>query len=111
MDYKRREEIFAKEALHIRDVMELYGMKYVTAAKLIRDMKIKRQIQGRPLRINVDGYIHTADYLEEIGFDPINPGERYCKKKEKSTGERYLEERSTPSTRKSVCLSENESKK
>ena len=111
MDYKKREEIFSKEALHVSDIQILFGMKYGTAAKLIRDMKIKRQIQGRPLRINVEGYIHTADYLEEIGMDPCNPGDRYCKKKEDSTGERYLEERSTPSTRKSVCLSENENKK
>ena len=102
MDYKRREELFAKEALHISDIQELFGMKYDCAAKIIRDMKLKRQIQGRSLRLDVDGYIHTADYLEEIGFDPTAPGERYCKKKEKSAGERYFEK--TPTKRKSLCV-------
>lgn len=82
MTYQEREEIFSKEALHVSDIQSLFGMKYSTAAKIIRDMKLKRQIQGRPLRINIDGYIHTSDYLEEIGLDPIHPGDRYTKKKD-----------------------------
>ncbi len=102
MDYKRREELFSKEALHIADIQELFGMKYDSAAKIIRDMKLKRKIQGRMLRINVDGYIHTADYLEEIGFDPFNPGERYCKKEEKSTVDRCMDDRLTK--RRSLCV-------
>jgi hypothetical protein len=102
MTYQEREAIFSKEALHVSDIEKLCGMKYSTAAKFIRDMKLKRKIQGKIVRINVDGYIHTSDYLEEIGFDPKSPGDRYCKKEEKSAGERYLEERSPQ--RRSLCV-------
>lgn len=102
MTYQERESIFSKEALHVSDVQAIFGMKYGSAAKIIREMKMKRKIQGKIVRIDVDGYIHTADYLEEIGFDPCNPGERYCKKKEKCSGERYLEE--THQKRRSLCV-------
>lgn len=102
MTYQERESIFSKEALHVSDVQAIFGMKYGSAAKIIREMKMKRKIQGKIVRIDVDGYIHTADYLEEIGFDPCNPGERYCKKKEKSERDRFLEK--TETMGRSVCV-------
>lgn len=82
MTYQEREEIFSKEALHVSDIQAVFGMKYGSAARIIRDMKLKRKIQGKIVRIDVEGYIHTSDYLEEIGVDPDHPGDRYAKKKE-----------------------------
>lgn len=102
MTYQERDEIFSKEALHISDFEKLFGMKYSTATQFLRNLKIKREIQGRPLRLNIEGYIHTADYLEEMGFDPTAPGDRYCKKKEKSERDRFLEK--TETMRRSVCV-------
>lgn len=91
MNYQEREEIFSKEALHIKDIQMVCGMKYSAAAKIIRDMKLKRKIQGKIVRFDVDGWIHTSDYLEELGFDPEHPGDRYIKPKE-------------PPKRKSLCV-------
>ena len=82
MTYQEREEILSKEALHISDFQKLYGVKYSTAAKLLQDMKIRRQYKGLSLRLQMQGYIHTADYLEEIGFDPEKIQDRYLKKME-----------------------------
>lgn len=81
MTYQEREEIFSKEALHISDFQKLFGLKYNTATKLLQGIKVKREIQGRPLRLNIQGYIHTLDYLEEIGIDQEQIQERYVKKK------------------------------
>lgn len=113
MDYKKREEIFSKEALHISDVAALIGCSYDKAAVLIREWKRKIQFSGKELRLNLDGKIHILDYFDVMGINGEDPGERYFRRKpkEKSAGERYLEERAAPSTRKSVCLSENEDKK
>ena len=84
MDYKRRVEIFAKEAMHIKDVMELYGVKYGSAVNIILDMKRKREFQGRPLRLKREGYIHVLDYLEEIGVDIKDVIDRYYTRRSES---------------------------
>jgi hypothetical protein len=101
MTYQEREEIFSREALHIKDVMELYGMKYDTASKFIRDMKLKRKVRGKPVRLDTEGFIHMIDYLEEIGVDPIHPGDRYVKKK---PSDDFLISSVLQSSKKSVCL-------
>lgn len=102
MNYQRREEILSKEALHIKDIMELYAMEYGSAAKLILQMKLKRKVQGRRLRLDVQGYIHILDYLEELGLEPNDPGERYCRRKTKS--ELQHDHNVLESARKSVCM-------
>ena len=105
MTYQRREEIFSKEALRIKDIQEVYEMTYESAARMIREMKARRSIQGRPLRLNVEGYIHTLDYLEEIGLDASNPGERYCQKDLKKIRTELTDiETAIRSASRSVCI-------
>ena len=81
MTFQEREEIFSKEALHISDIQKLFGLKYGTASKYVLDLKNRRVANGRALRLDMCGFIHTADYLEEIGFDHQKLLERYFKKK------------------------------
>ena len=94
MDYKRRAEIFSKEALTINDVAELTGRSYSAASKIMRDWK------RRSDRLNVDGVIHILDYFLVMGIDPKEPGPRYADQRE--------EEEKIPvissTSRKSVCF-------
>lgn len=81
MDYKQREEIFSKEALSIKDVMELVGCSKDKAAVLIRNWK--RNIiltKERKPRLEVEGKIHILDYFDVMNINPDTPGDRYCKK-------------------------------
>lgn len=101
MDYKRREEIFSKEALSIKDVMELTGKPYATSAEIIRNMKLKIKSD----RLGIDGMIHILDYFKAMGIDPKNPGDRYVKPLDAdadgAANNRIL---TSPQTRRSVCL-------
>lgn len=81
MTYQDREEIFAKEALHIKDVEKLYGCANSTAAELIRKWKMKLEYSGKTLRLDIDGRIHMLDYFDVMGVSDIERGNRYFKKK------------------------------
>ena len=72
MTYARREEIFSKEYLSIKDMQELLGMKYQDAAKTMRDIK------RRTDRLGIRGKIHVQDYLDYFKIAP----DRYVKPKE-----------------------------
>jgi hypothetical protein len=72
MTYARREEIFSKEYLSIKDMQELLGMKYQDAAKTMRDIK------RRTDRLGIRGKIHVQDYLDYFKIPP----DRYVKPKE-----------------------------
>lgn len=82
MDYKRREEIFAKEALSIVDVADLMECSPSKAATLIREWKHNIEFRGKNLHLKIEGKIHVLDYYDVMGIDPRTPGDRYCKKKE-----------------------------
>lgn len=99
MTYERREEIFSKEALRVKDVQELMGCSPSKAAELIRDWKLKLRIgMGKTPRIDFEGGIHMLDYFEVMEIDPENAGDRYMKKKDTSAEARVSE-----SARRSVC--------
>ena len=83
MDYKRREEIFSKEALGIKDVQEIFDCSPSKAAEMIRGWKLRLKIgQKKDLHLEYEGKIHILDYFAIMGIDPVNPGERYCKRKQ-----------------------------
>lgn len=71
MTYERREEIFSKDILNIKDLMDLMDLPYQQAAALMREIKRKHD------RLNVLGKIHVQDYLDHFKLDG---GERYGKK-------------------------------
>ena len=104
MTYQEREEIFSKEALSIKDVAALIECSAGYAGFLIRNWKSQLQFQGKKLRLNTDGKIHVMDYFDVMNINGEDPGERYFRRKpkEKSAGERYLEERSK--ARRSLCV-------
>lgn len=65
MTVLERNDIFAKEYLGIDDIAKLYGLSYNRASILIREIKSKIKIgQGKSLRVEMRGKIHTQDYLE-----------------------------------------------
>lgn len=101
MDYKRREEIFSKEALTIKDMMELTGKPYGSCAEMIRNMKLRNKND----RLGVDGVIHILDYFMAMGIDPKSPGERYIKPLDMGSDAPTINH-SLPSdmVRRSVCL-------
>ena len=101
MDYKRREEIFSKEALHITDVMELYDKSYSTACGMIQNWKSQLRVQRGWLRMNMEGMIHMLDYFDIMGIDPNDPGYRYFPNKRKSAA---TPQSVSDSARKSVCI-------
>lgn len=82
MDYKRREEIFAKEVLRISDIMEMMDCSNATACNLINEWKRKLQFNGKTLRVDLAGRIHILDYFDIMGIDLEHPGDRYIKKKQ-----------------------------
>lgn len=71
MTYERREEIFSKEVLTIKDVQELFGVDYGTASSIIRQIKFKYDC------LQIQGKVHIADYCRY--FD-IPVGTRYLAK-------------------------------
>lgn len=64
MTYSRREEIFSKECLTIKDIQELFSVSYGAAAKIIRDIKRSIEFSGKRLRLDMNGKIHVQDYLD-----------------------------------------------
>ena len=82
MDYKKREEIFAKEALTLDDVVVLTGRTKGTASRLIQEWKLKCQRKNGGLRLDVQGTIHILDYFDAMGIDHKDPGARYCRPEE-----------------------------
>ena len=83
MDYKKREEIFSKEALHISDVQKLFGCAKSTASNLIQGWKRKIQFSGKELRLTLDGRIHIMDYFDVMNINGEDPGERYFRRSQK----------------------------
>lgn len=77
MDYKRREEIFSKEALSIKDVAELFGCSEGKACVLIKGWKRKLIYQDKTLRLDVSGKIHVLDYMDVMGVEQVDNHERY----------------------------------
>ena len=76
MTYARREEIFSKECLTIEDLMDLLDLKYQGAAELMRDIKRSLEFNGQGVRLNIQGKIHTQDYLDYFNIKSL---ERYSK--------------------------------
>ena len=74
MDYKRREEIFSKEAIHYTEMAELLGCDKSTAGRIIRD--IKRQVGDR---LQIQGRIHILDYFKWVGLSEEVFKERYIR--------------------------------
>lgn len=70
MDYKRREEIFAKDYITTKELQELLGFKYQTQASQMM-MQIKRVVGDI---LGIKGKIHTEDYFAYFG---VQPKDRY----------------------------------
>ena len=73
MTLQEREDIFSKECLGIKDIMELFGIAYPTASEWIRKAKLRLSFK-QELRVNMQGKIHTLDYFDLMG---IEYGDRY----------------------------------
>ena len=69
MTYARRDEIFSKDYLTIKDIQDLLGVGYQEAAKKIRDIKRKCD------RLGIQGKIHVQDYLDYYNL----PSDRYVR--------------------------------
>lgn len=95
MDYKRREAIFSKEALSIKDVAELYECSEGKACVLIKGWKRKLIYQDIPLRLDVCGKIHVLDYMKALGIEQVDEHERYPLASKPKTNE---------IARRSVCV-------
>lgn len=76
MTVAERQDIFSKECLSIEDIGLLFDLDYNTASEKIREWKRKLEFQGKPLRINIRGKIHTQDYMDVMGVS----GDRYSLK-------------------------------
>lgn len=72
MTYEKREEIFAKELLSISDIQELYGFSYQQASRFLREIKTGFRLNGRELRIDMEGKIHVQDYLDYMNIESGN---------------------------------------
>lgn len=57
-------EIFAKEVVTIEDLQILYNLSYSSAAKFMRELKVKGD------RLNLKGRIHKLDYFLNLNIDP-----------------------------------------
>lgn len=68
MDYKRREEIFSKEAITLEEFAELMAVSLGTAS--IKMKEIKRRVGDR---LGVQGRIHVADYLAYMELPGESP--------------------------------------
>ena len=64
MDYKRREEIFAKDYLTTRELQELLGFTTISAASQ-KMTEIKRVVGDT---LGIKGKIHTEDYFRYFGI-------------------------------------------
>ena len=72
MTYAKREEIFSKEVLSISDIQELYGLSYQQSSRFLREIKTWFKLNGRNLRIDIEGKIHVQDYLEYLNIKSDN---------------------------------------
>lgn len=70
MTYSRREEIFSKDYLTIKDMQELLGLTYQSAAQKIREIKFKHD------RLGIQGKLHTEDYFDYFN---ISDRQRYVR--------------------------------
>lgn len=77
MTYARREEIFSKETMSIKEFGEIMNLSYQMAARLIREIKRK---SSRP---QIEGILLIEDYFD---YYNINDKQRYFK------GERQCEQ-------------------
>lgn len=91
MTFARKEEILSKDILTIQDVMELNGMTYQPAAKLIRD--IKRMMSSR---YQVTGKIATSDYVKFFDGDIPQQVEPVIERREPLIKERRSMKREIP---------------
>lgn len=65
MTLAEKTEMFAKEYLGINDVAKLYGLSYNRASMLLRQIKFQIEVtEGKKLRVELRGKIHTQDYLD-----------------------------------------------
>ena len=74
MDYKRREEIFSKEALTTPELAELFDCSRSKASSIL--MEIKR-VAGD--RLHTEGRIHIQDYLNWLCLDKDVCKDRYIR--------------------------------
>ncbi|MBP3491787.1 MAG: hypothetical protein J6K47_00825 [Clostridia bacterium] len=77
MTYARRDEIFCKDFLDIKDIEDLLGLSYGDAAEVIREIKRWGELSGRPVRLNVKGKIHVQDYFDYFRIENVG---RYVKR-------------------------------
>lgn len=73
MTAELRRDIFSKECLSIEDIGLLFDLDYNTASEKIREWKRRLEMNGKALRIDIRGKIHTQDYMDVMGVS----GDRY----------------------------------
>lgn len=78
-----RRNILAKDCLDIADIQQLMGFRYDLAAKFIRDTKRQITFGGGKLRLDIEGRLHTQDYLDFYNLD--GNSSRYNLHEEKET--------------------------
>lgn len=96
MTYARREEIFAKEALTIRDISDLFEVCVSEASKKIKEMK--RQAGDR---LQMKGRIHIQDYLNWLHLERDVCRDRYVRPEDLEAATK-LEERAAAMSKASV---------
>jgi hypothetical protein len=70
MTYARREEIFSKETMSIKEVGEVMNLSYQMAARLVRNIK---RTSNRP---QIQGVLLIEDFFDYYG---ITDKQRYVK--------------------------------
>lgn len=95
-NYKKREEILAKECLDIKDFQLLFGVAYSTACEIIR--KIKMQL-GKD-RLNIQGKLHILDYIEWLDIQNGQYLDRYTRLKDEKTRPNVFELYGKPEPKK-----------
>ena len=67
MTNARREDIMSQECLSIKDIQELCVMPYPTASEYMRKIKAVILNKNGRLRLEMNGKIHTQDYIDFVG--------------------------------------------
>ena len=70
MTYARREEIFSKETMSIKEFGEIMNLSYQMAARVIRDIK---RVSNRP---QIQGVLLVEDFFDYYG---ITDKQRYVR--------------------------------
>lgn len=79
MTYAEREAIFSKDVITIPELARLLYCAYPTASAKMLEMKNQLKRKGK-LRLDVQGKLHTQDYLEYFNLD--GNSQRYMRKEQ-----------------------------